>query len=369
MSVRPSLGSSCGPPAVRDAACRAGRYVNLNRDGCEWVAGARPADPVDTPGRLCGRHLGPRRRGPRPGRARLFSGAGRAPRCAICSAASRWRLHLPTRGLEVADEIWRERSRSRVPGDRDCWPIRRRRRWRSCPSSNRHPGGASMSDAEARFVRLQDDDHLHEECGDLRHPRPPGSGEARLLRALCPAASRPGERWHRGGRRAGAVRPSRHGTRRRGFSDRDARPLGGHLAIGHNRYSTSGHVNLTNAQPLLVNCRSGTLGGRTQRQPRERRGAAPADGSRGLDLPIHERYRSGAALGGAQSRLRRRRDVARSRAAGAGRRIVPVRDGGPADRLPRLAWLPAARHGPARGSDALRLRNLRLRPHRCLVRA
>ena len=35
--------------------------------------------------------------------------------------------------------------------------------------------------------------------------------------------------------------------------------LTGHLAIGHNRYSTYGHVTLTNAQPLVVNCRTGVL--------------------------------------------------------------------------------------------------------------
>jgi len=33
----------------------------------------------------------------------------------------------------------------------------------------------------------------------------------------------------------------------------------GHLAIGHNRYSTTGAQSLDNAQPLLVNCRVGTL--------------------------------------------------------------------------------------------------------------
>ena len=35
--------------------------------------------------------------------------------------------------------------------------------------------------------------------------------------------------------------------------------LPGHLAIGHNRYSTYGSVSVSNAQPLLVNCRSGQL--------------------------------------------------------------------------------------------------------------
>jgi amidophosphoribosyltransferase len=35
--------------------------------------------------------------------------------------------------------------------------------------------------------------------------------------------------------------------------------LTGHLAIGHNRYSTTGAQGLDNAQPLIVNCRIGTL--------------------------------------------------------------------------------------------------------------
>jgi amidophosphoribosyltransferase len=35
--------------------------------------------------------------------------------------------------------------------------------------------------------------------------------------------------------------------------------LPGHVAIGHNRYSTYGAVSVANAQPLLVKCRAGTL--------------------------------------------------------------------------------------------------------------
>jgi len=43
------------------------------------------------------------------------------------------------------------------------------------------------------------------------------------------------------------------------FAPGDLAALAGHVALGHNRYSTYGHVNLVNAQPLVVNCRAGML--------------------------------------------------------------------------------------------------------------
>jgi amidophosphoribosyltransferase len=43
------------------------------------------------------------------------------------------------------------------------------------------------------------------------------------------------------------------------FSKARLSALTGHLAIGHNRYSTYGSLDIENAQPLVVNCRVGSL--------------------------------------------------------------------------------------------------------------
>src|SRR5690349_17872894 len=44
------------------------------------------------------------------------------------------------------------------------------------------------------------------------------------------------------------------------FNEDNLRPLKGHLAIGHNRYSTTGSSNLRNAQPYLIETIYGSLG-------------------------------------------------------------------------------------------------------------
>jgi len=43
------------------------------------------------------------------------------------------------------------------------------------------------------------------------------------------------------------------------FNDDKVRSLGGHIAVGHVRYSTSGSSRLVNAQPIVVRYRGGTL--------------------------------------------------------------------------------------------------------------
>jgi len=43
------------------------------------------------------------------------------------------------------------------------------------------------------------------------------------------------------------------------FNETNLAELGGHLAIGHNRYSTTGRVSLVNAQPIVVDCKAGRL--------------------------------------------------------------------------------------------------------------
>jgi amidophosphoribosyltransferase len=44
------------------------------------------------------------------------------------------------------------------------------------------------------------------------------------------------------------------------FNETNLGPLKGHLAIGHNRYSTSGSSHLRNAQPYLIETMHGPLG-------------------------------------------------------------------------------------------------------------
>ena len=43
------------------------------------------------------------------------------------------------------------------------------------------------------------------------------------------------------------------------FNETNLSKLNGHLAIGHNRYSTTGRVSLVNAQPIVVDCKAGRL--------------------------------------------------------------------------------------------------------------
>jgi amidophosphoribosyltransferase len=44
------------------------------------------------------------------------------------------------------------------------------------------------------------------------------------------------------------------------FHEENLRPLQGHLAIGHNRYSTTGSSHIRNAQPHLIETMHGPLG-------------------------------------------------------------------------------------------------------------
>src|SRR5690606_13042884 len=44
------------------------------------------------------------------------------------------------------------------------------------------------------------------------------------------------------------------------FTEENLRPLQGHLAIGHTRYSTTGGAHLRNAQPYLIETFHGPLG-------------------------------------------------------------------------------------------------------------
>ena len=73
---------------------------------------------------------------------------------------------------------------------------------------------------------------------------------------------------HRGQESAGiAVSDGRHAAIHKGmglvsqvFNEENLRPLQGHIAIGHNRYSTKGSSRLPNAQPYLLESMLGPLG-------------------------------------------------------------------------------------------------------------
>jgi amidophosphoribosyltransferase len=103
------------------------------------------------------------------------------------------------------------------------------------------------------------DDRLHEECGVFGVYGHPNAAEMTYygLYSL----------QHRGQESSGiAVGDGREVRCHRGmglvadvFDHGVLGQLPGHVAIGHNRYSTYGAVSLTNSQPLVVTSRSGTL--------------------------------------------------------------------------------------------------------------
>lgn len=106
-----------------------------------------------------------------------------------------------------------------------------------------------------------DDAEIHEECG-VFGVYAPGRDVARLtffgLYAL----------QHRGQESAGIVTSDGTATyTHKGmglvaqvFDEENLRPLQGHLAIGHTRYSTTGSSHLRNAQPYLIETIDGPLG-------------------------------------------------------------------------------------------------------------
>jgi amidophosphoribosyltransferase len=105
------------------------------------------------------------------------------------------------------------------------------------------------------------DDKPHEECG-VFGVYAPGREVARLtffgLYAL----------QHRGQESAGiATSDGIHAYSHKGmglvsqvFNEDNLAPLAGHIAIGHNRYSTTGGVHIRNAQPYIIETMYGPLG-------------------------------------------------------------------------------------------------------------
>lgn len=110
-------------------------------------------------------------------------------------------------------------------------------------------------------VHFFEDDKMHDECGVVG-VYAPGREVARLaffgLYAL----------QHRGQESAGiATSDGRIASIHKGmglvaqvFNEENLKPLKGHLAIGQNRYSTTGSSNLRNAQPYLIETIHGPLG-------------------------------------------------------------------------------------------------------------
>ena len=191
-------------------------------------------------------------------------------------------------------------------------------------------------------------DKLHEECGVFGifgHP------EASKMAYLGLYALQ-----HRGQESAGIatsdgqrlVAFTGHGPRRRRVQrGRACRASPGRLAVGHVRYSTAGASKLVNAQPILIDCQhgqialchNGNLVNAAELRDELVRDGAIFQTSSDSEVILHLYARSKAPRVGG-----RRRRVAR---AGAGRVLARARDGGPADRGPRSARLPAAGARPA----------------------
>lgn len=105
------------------------------------------------------------------------------------------------------------------------------------------------------------DDHPHEECG-IFGIYAPGRDVARLSFFALYALQ------HRGQESAGiatsdgrsAYLHKNMGLVSQVFTEENLRPLQGHLAIGHNRYSTTGSSNVRNTSPYLIETGFGPLG-------------------------------------------------------------------------------------------------------------
>ena len=118
-----------------------------------------------------------------------------------------------------------------------------------------------MADQMADGYGLAEDDRPHDECG-IFGVYAPGRDVARLtffgLYAL----------QHRGQESAGIATSDGQaayihkamGLVAQVFKEDDLRPLKGHLAIGHTRYSTTGSSHLRNAQPYAIETIYGPLG-------------------------------------------------------------------------------------------------------------
>jgi amidophosphoribosyltransferase len=111
------------------------------------------------------------------------------------------------------------------------------------------------------MINFWEEDKFHDECG-VFGVYAPGRQVARLVFFGLYALQ------HRGQESAGiATCDGRSAYSHKGmglvsqvFNEDNLRPLQGHLAIGQNRYSTTGSSHLRNAQPYLIETIYGPLG-------------------------------------------------------------------------------------------------------------
>jgi len=109
------------------------------------------------------------------------------------------------------------------------------------------------------YRAVGDEDHLHDECGEVGITGIPDAAEAVYLALYA--------LQHRGQESAGIVATAGDGFRQHKgmgvvadvFTPEALDRLKGSLAIGHNRYSTTGDSSVRNIQPLRVNYHGGEL--------------------------------------------------------------------------------------------------------------
>jgi len=89
---------------LRDAACRAGRYVNLNRDGCEWIDGPRRLGGGAAPG-VSAVDIWVRDGDGRDPAALAWFRAQAAAAVYDLQRGTLWRLYLPTADAAAAREL------------------------------------------------------------------------------------------------------------------------------------------------------------------------------------------------------------------------------------------------------------------------
>ena len=137
-----------------------------------------------------------------------------------------------------------------------------------------------------------DDDKPHDECGVIAVMHPgPRSRAGGLLRPVRPATPRPGERRNRHQRRQTAYIYKDMGLVAQVFNEGNLAPLKGHLAIGHNRYSTTGSSTAPNASPYMIETMYGPMGVAHNGNLTNAAAAASASARRGVGLASTTRQR------------------------------------------------------------------------------
>ena len=246
-------------------------------------------------------------------------------------------------------------------------------RWRGGVPISRSRGRMMVPlrrDATPGSPAWRGDDRLREECGVFGVF---GHDDAAALTALGLHALQ-----HRGQEAAGIVTfdgAHFHSERRLGlvgdnFNKADViGRLKGHIALGHNRYSTTGDTILRNVQPLFADLDTGGFAVAPQRQSHQRAHAAPRARLLGRHLPVDLRHRGHPAPDRPLGAPAHRRALRRRAAADRGRLCAGVPHQRHADRRARSRRHPPAGAGPARLRARAGLGDLRARYRRRRVRA